>query len=108
MIKLFSNTYNQTIIILVIFTIGIRYFGIALPYTNYTPSIEINYLASAFQFINYNPTVSFIFSTIIVFISAIVLNNICIKHELIFIPSYLPAYFFILLNSLFIDQFFAT
>lgn len=107
MIRLFSNTYNQTIIFLLIFTIGIRFFGILVPYSNFTPSIDINYLANAFKFINYTPTLSFIVSTCIVFISAIILNNICLKHEIVFIPSYLPAYFFILLNSLFIDQFYA-
>ncbi len=107
MIRLFSNTYNQTIVLLLLFTVGIRFFGIMVPYANYTPTIDINYLASAFKEINQTPLLSFIISTVIVFISALILNTICIKHEIVFMPSYLPAYFFILLNSLFVDQFYA-
>ncbi|MEZ4804896.1 MAG: hypothetical protein R2852_05290 [Bacteroidia bacterium] len=107
MIRLFSYTFNQTILFLFIFTVVIRTTGILDPYVNTTQSLNINYLTDFFNWINYYPLVGFAISTLMVFITAIVFNKICIKHELIIFPSYLPAYFFILLNSVFVDQFYA-
>ncbi len=78
-----------------------------VPYSNVSVPIEISYLDKLFQLLNYNSTLSFVISSLLIFFSALVFNNICLKHQLIFIPSYLPAYFFVLLNSLFVDQFYA-
>lgn len=107
MIRLFSYTFNQTIVFLFIFTIVIRTTGILVPYVNTTQSLEINYLAVFFNALNSYPFLGFVVSTFFVFFTAIIFNRICIKHELIIFPSYLPAYFFILLNSVFVDQFYA-
>lgn len=78
-----------------------------MPYVNVTPSIHINYLADIFNAINDNSLIAFSISTLLVFITALIFNRICIEHELIIYPSYLPAYFFVLLNSVFVDQFYA-
>jgi len=78
-----------------------------VPYVNVTPSIHINYLADIFNAINDNSLIAFSISTLLVFITALIFNRICIEHELIIYPSYLPAYFFVLLNSVFVDQFYA-
>lgn len=78
-----------------------------MPYVNTTQNLNINYLSAFFNGINYYPIVGFAISTIFVFITAIIFNRICIRHELIIYPSYLPAYFFVLLNSVFVDQFYA-
>lgn len=107
MIRLFSYTFNQTILFLFIFALVIRIPGILNPYVNTTETLDINYLAAFFNTINYYPIVGFMISTVFVFFTALVLNRICIKHELIIFPSYLPAYFFVLLNSVFVDQFYA-
>lgn len=107
MIRLFSYTFNQTILFLFIFTLVIRTTGLLVPYVNTTQALEINYLSSFFYTINYYPFIGFAISTIFVFLTAITFNQICIKHELIIFPSYLPAYFFVLLNSVFVDQFYA-
>ncbi|MES2617110.1 MAG: DUF6427 family protein [Bacteroidota bacterium] len=107
MIRLFTNTYNQTIVALVVFTVLIRLFGYYIPYTNNTAPSSINYLANLFYFLNNTPEKSLIISTGLILLSALILNNICIKHELVFIPSYLPALFYVQLNSLFPDQFYA-
>ncbi len=107
MIRLFSYTFNQTILFLFIFTIVIRTSGLLVPYVNTTQTIDINYLSAFFNTINAYPIVGFIISTIFVFITALIFNQICIEHELIIFPSYLPAYFFILLNSVFVEQFYA-
>lgn len=107
MIRLFSHTFNQTILFLFIFTVVIRTSGLLVPYVNTTQTIQINYLADFFNSINQVPLIGFVLSTVIVFITALIFNHICIKHELIIFPSYLPAYFFIMLNSVFVDQFYA-
>lgn len=107
MIRLFSYTFNQTILFLFIFTLVIRISGLWVPYVNVTPSIHINYLADIFNAINDNSLIAFSISTLLVFITALIFNRICIEHELIIYPSYLPAYFFVLLNSVFVDQFYA-
>lgn len=107
MIRLFSYTFNQTIVFLFIFTLVIRTTGLLVPYINTTQTLEINYLSAIFSGLNHYPIVGFAVSTFFVFISALLFNRICIKHELIIFPSYLPAYFFVLLNSVFVDQFYA-
>ncbi|MCC6818217.1 MAG: hypothetical protein IT245_04955 [Bacteroidia bacterium] len=107
MIRLFSYTFNQTILFLFIFTIIIRTSGLLVPYVNTTQNLNINYLSDFFNSINEYSIVGFIISTLFVFVTALAFNHICIKHELIIFPSYLPAYFFILLNSVFVDQFYA-
>jgi hypothetical protein len=107
LIRLFSYTFNQTILFLLIFTIVIRTSGLLVPYVNTTQTLHINYLSAFFNTINYYPIVGFVISTLFVFLTALILNNICIKHELTIYPSYLPAYFFVLLNSVFVDQFYA-
>lgn len=78
-----------------------------VPYINSTQSPNINYLADFFSILNSNPIIGFTVSTLLVFLTAILFNRICVKHELIIYPGYLPAYFFILLNSVFVDQFYA-
>ncbi|HEY1045445.1 MAG TPA: DUF6427 family protein [Bacteroidia bacterium] len=107
MIRLFSYTFNQTILFLFIFTVVIRTSGLLVPYVNTTQGVDINYLSAFFTTINAVPLIGFIISTLVVFLTALVFNHICLKHELIIFPSYLPAYFFILLNSVFVDQFYA-
>lgn len=107
MIRLFTNTFNQTIFGLILFTVLIRSFGYFSPYVNTTQAVDISYLAHLFNLLNSTPLKSFILSSLMVLLSAMVLNNICIKHELVFIPSFLPAYFYVMLNSLFPDQFYA-
>ena len=107
MIRLFSFSFNQTILFLFIFTLVIRTTGLLVPYINTTQTLNINYLSAFFTSINQFPIVGFAISTMVVFITAIIFNNICVKHELIIFPSYLPAYFFVLLNSVFVDQFYA-
>ena len=107
MIRLFSFTFNQTILFLFIFTIVIRTSGLLVPYINTTQNLNINYLSDFFNSINEIPLLGFIISTLFVFVTALIFNNICIQHELIIFPSYLPAYFFVLLNSVFVDQFYA-
>jgi hypothetical protein len=107
LIKLFTNTYNQTIFALIIFTVLIRFFGYYIPYANHTQVTSISYLSHVFDIINSTPLKSVIISSSLVLLSALILNSICIKHELIFIPSFLPAFFYVLLNSLFPDQFYA-
>ncbi len=78
-----------------------------VPYINTTQTVNISYLSAFFNTINYYPIVGFIISTLFVFLTALILNQICMKHELTIYPSYLPAYFFVLLNSVFVDQFYA-
>ncbi len=78
-----------------------------MPYHNTTVAIEINYLEGIFHYMNYTPTISLLVSSVIIFISAVKFNAICIKYDIIYILSYLPAYFFVLLNSLFVDQLYA-
>ncbi len=107
MIRIFTNTLNQTIFALIIFTVLIRFFGYYVPYINKTQTVDISYLAHVFNILNSTPLKSFVLSSLMVLLSALILNNICIKHELIFIPSFLPAYFYVMLNSLFPDQFYA-
>ncbi len=107
MIRIFTNTLNQTIFVLILFTVLIRFFGYQVPYVNASQPVDISYLANLFNILNSTPLKSFILSSLMVLLSALVLNNICIKHELIFIPSFLPAYFYVMLNSLFPDQFYA-
>lgn len=107
MIRIFTNTLNQTIFVLILFTALIRFFGYLVPYHNSTQAVDISYLAHLFNILNSTPLKSFVLSSLMVLLSAMVLNNICIKHELIFIPSFLPAYFYVILNSLFPDQFYA-
>ncbi|MFM6984078.1 MAG: DUF6427 family protein [Chitinophagaceae bacterium] len=107
MIRLFSFTFNQTILFLFIFTIVIRTSGLLVPYINTTQNLNINYLSDFFNSINEFPLLGFIISTLFVFVTALIFNHICIQHELIIFPSYLPAYFFVLLNSVFVDQFYA-
>lgn len=107
MIRFFSHTFNQTILGLFVFTILIRTSGLLVPYENNTPVIGINYLSTFFATINEYAIVGFIISTLVVFLTALAFNRICIRHELIIFPSYLPAYFFVLLNSTFVDQFYA-
>jgi len=107
LIRLFSFTFNQTILFLFIFTIVIRTSGLLVPYINTTQNLNINYLSDFFNSINEFPLLGFIISTLFVFVTALIFNHICIQHELIIFPSYLPAYFFVLLNSVFVDQFYA-
>ena len=107
MIRLFTNTFNQTIFGLILFTVLIRSFGYFTPYVNTTQTVGISYLSYFFNILNSTPNKSFILSSLMVLLSALALNNVCIKHELVFIPSFLPAYFYVLLNSLFPDQFYA-
>lgn len=90
-----------------LFTIVIRTSGLLVPYINTTQAIDINYLSAFFNTLNSEPIIGFVVSTIMVFITALMFNKICIDHELIIFPSYLPAYFFVLLNSVFVDQFYA-
>ncbi len=107
MIRLFSKTFNQTILFLLLFTIVIRTTGLLVPYINTTQTLNIRYLSEFFRWLNYYPIIGFSISTIFVFITGLIFNRICVKHELIIFPSYLPAYFFVLLNSVFVDQFYA-
>ncbi len=107
MIRLFSNIYNQTFIGLIVFTVLIRLPGLFFPYINTNIPVSVNYLQSFFNILNQFSILGFLISTCIVFFTAILFNNLCNKHELIIFPSYLPAYFFIILNSLFIEQYYA-
>jgi hypothetical protein len=107
LIRLFSFNYNQTAIFLLLFTLIIRTTGLFVPYINSTPSIDINYLSVFFSVLNHFSAIGFIVSTGFIYATALIFNKICIQHELSITPSYLPAYFFVLLNSVFVDQFYA-
>ena len=107
MIRLFSNNYNQNAIFLLVFTLIIRTTGLFVPYVNSTVAIDINYLAAFFNALNHYSAIGFILSTGFIYATALIFNKICIQHELSITPSFLPAYFFVLLNSVFVEQFYA-
>lgn len=107
MIRLFSNNYNQTIFFLIVFAFGLRSAGFVTPYVNTNAPLALNYIQQIFNYINYYPQLGFFVSTFLVIIAALVFNRICNKHGLVIVTSYLPAYFYIVLNSVFVDQFYA-
>jgi hypothetical protein len=80
--------------------------GLIEPYINANTPLTINYIQGIFNFFNQNAIVAFFISTFIVLITSLQFNKICNKHELVIFPTYLPAYFYIVLNSVFIDQFY--
>jgi hypothetical protein len=73
---------------------------------NTNTPMTVNYLQSFFNTLNQNVFFAYYFSTFIVIITSLQFNKICNKHELVIFPTYLPAYFYIVLNSVFIDQFY--
>jgi len=107
LIRFFTNTYNHTFIGLLVLSIAFGITGIFNPYVNTTAPLAVNYLQQFFNTINHYHILGVFINTLMITITAVVFNNICNKHELTILPSYLPAYFFIIFNCIFIDQYYA-
>lgn len=88
------------------FALLFRSSGLIEPYVNSNTPLTLNYLQDIFNVLNQNSVVAYFISTFIVFITSLQFNKICNKHELVIFPSFLPAYFYIVLNSVFVDQFY--
>lgn len=52
-----------------------------------------------------NPLYSFILSTVVVFMTGFALNAICNRHDVIYNHSYLPAYLYVILYSIYPEQY---
>lgn len=54
-----------------------------------------------FNWVNQNYLVSVLAGLLIIFLQAILFNRLCIEHDVIYSHSYLPAYFYMLVNSVY-------
>lgn len=54
-----------------------------------------------FDFINQNFTVSVLVGLLVIFIQSLLFNRLCIEHDVIYMHSYMPAYFYMLLSSVY-------
>jgi hypothetical protein len=65
------------------------------------PTAVSSLLQGVFSFTAQNFYVSILSGLLLVFIQSLIFNKICIDHDVIYTHSYMPAYCFILLNSIF-------
>jgi len=107
MIKRFSDHSVFTLFLLVIFALSLR-----LPALWIIPKSGIVYkpglLVNLVDWINQWPFFSVMISAIFVIGQALFVNFICRTHELVQPVGYLPAYFFVLVQSLFPENLLLT
>lgn len=58
-------------------------------------------MKGVFAFVNQNYNLSLLVGLIFIFIQAMLFNRLCIEHDVIYTHSYLPAYFYMLISSVF-------
>lgn len=63
--------------------------------------VSLNLLGDAFAMANQNVYLGVGLGLLLVFIQALIFNKLCIDHDVLYSHSYLPAYMFMLLNSVF-------
>ena len=59
---------------------------------------DLEMMQGFFMYVNQNYVVSILLALLIVFIQSVWFNRLCISHDVIYAHSWLPAYFFILVD----------
>ncbi|MCC7296760.1 MAG: hypothetical protein IT244_00395 [Bacteroidia bacterium] len=63
--------------------------------------IEVSMMQGFFALVNQNFTLSILMGLLLIFIQAIFFNKLCIDHDVIYAHSYLPAYFYMVISSVY-------
>ncbi|MBX2985419.1 MAG: hypothetical protein KF882_05585 [Bacteroidia bacterium] len=101
MIKFFSDIKAVNPLALLFFLLCVRVFfviGYAGQF-DWKPENH-NYTEYVFSILNQNLYIAFILSTAIVYVSALLFNNMIIQHDILFKRNYLGAYFYCLIASI--------
>lgn len=64
-------------------------------------NMSLNIMQNFFTFVNQNDYIAILGGLLLVFLQSIVFNKLCIDHDVLYHHSYLPAYFFMLMNSVY-------
>ena len=105
--RLFDNKIGSLALVIIIF-IAIR-IPIFTLHQNDTFNIVNNGIFSKIlNQINHNSLFSFILSSIVIFIEGLLINKLCWEYNVVEKPGYIVFYFFAILNSCFIENFYLS
>lgn len=100
MLRIFQNIRPISAVYILVIALLVR-----MPYLFYGQNEEYHFnpsiMQGLFAAVNKNHLVSLLVGLIVVFIQAILFNRICIEHDVIYHHSYLPAYFYVIINSVY-------
>jgi hypothetical protein len=100
MLKLLQHIRPSALAYLLLFTILIHLPSFFInPVTGEIP--ERVFMFSMFSGVQSVPSLSLGLAVILVFIQALMFNRLCIHHDVLYVHTYMPAWFFIIANSLF-------
>jgi hypothetical protein len=104
-LKLFQNIRPSSILLVFIAGLLLRV-PILISGNGVNSYLSLNAMSGFFRFANQNLYVSVLLALVLVFVQSLIFNKLCIDHDVIYVHSYLPAYFFMIFNSIFIENLF--
>lgn len=105
MLRLFQNIRPASSLLVLFAGLFIR-LPLLISGKGYTSDMSLNVMNGFFTLINQNIYIAVIGGLLLVFAQSLLFNKLCIDHDVIYSHSYLPAYFFMMLNSVFIENLF--
>jgi len=106
MLKYFQHIRPSAVIALLVGTVVLRLPAIWLIEN---AGLQVSgAMSSFFNSFNAQPIASILVSAAIVFIQALLFNRLCIEHDVLYAHSFMPAWMFLLCNSLFPEMLFIT
>jgi hypothetical protein len=102
-LTLFQNIRPVSALYVLIFGIALR-LPAWLYGSNVAYSFDPEIMKGVFTFLNQNYFLSVSLGLVIIFIQALIFNRLCINHDVIYTHSYLPAYFYMLVNSVYLQN----
>lgn len=105
--KFFDNKIGSLALVIILFLI------IRIPVFLFLPKIPIDsvnsgILATFLNQINQSPLLSFSLSFMVVLIEGLLINKLCWEYNVVEKPGYIVLYFFGILNSCFLENFYIT
>lgn len=100
MLRLFQNIRPFSAIYVLLAGLALR-----IPVLIYGPGEDYSFdpaiMRGFFYWVNQNYMLSVLAGLAIIYIQSILFNRLCIQHDVIYAHSYLPAYFYMVINSVF-------
>lgn len=100
MIRFLSDIKPQNVILIFLLAIVLRMFFLFLSPESFVELLPDLYVRLVETYNLPLVLTTFLISTSIVLVTALLLNKIAIRHEILFKSNYLPAYFYLLLTSI--------
>jgi hypothetical protein len=103
LLRLFQNIRPVSALLVLIIGLGLRLpaFFLSGPREHH---FDLQMAQGFFSYINQNYVVSVIIGLIIVFIQSVWFNRLCITHDVIYAHTWLPAYFYMLVSSVYLEN----